>query len=117
MQGSKFNDGFLNELKFCSSEDAFNYLHSPAASEGFKLTRKDVLSSPCIRCFCSKANISKGQKTLKTGCEFHFSIIRKTDQEGRINFVVGKKKNLIHNHNLTIHPSKTVSEDAQNIVK
>ena len=117
MQATKFNDYFLGTLKFNSSQDAYNYLNSLAASEGFKLTRKDTLSSPCIRCFCFKANISKGQKTLKTGCQFHFSIIKKNEEDGNIQFVIGSKKNLLHNHELVVPRSKSVNEDTQEIVK
>jgi hypothetical protein len=72
---SRFAADDLSSLSFPLSTVALSHLRSLAHQEGFKLSARDLLSSPCIRLYCYRGEHGRGdQNSTKTGYTFRISL-------------------------------------------
>jgi predicted DNA-binding protein len=115
VQPEPFSPEFMVSLRFNTAQEALDMLSGCAERMGFKLRRRDVLSSSYIRCYCSLGDRSKGEhKSKKTGCPFKFGLSARSEGDGIAYFV--KKACLNHNHELQRRTIVSLEDEAKQTV-
>jgi hypothetical protein len=110
MAAAGFTEEYLASLSFPTGEEALEFLGGLALRHGFKLCRRDRVSSDYIRCYCSMADISMGKhKTKKRDCPFRLSLSLKEGDHGKLYHI--QKVKLIHNHPLTRIEAVPMTDD------